>query len=149
MCEFPSPEETRRAGIPVRRTVLSDGNAWGFALPTARIRPVIKSGRADFVGLPSGDVAVAISYGYPFPVDGLLHELAASLRQDTLDSQYKAFFNLAAALLRRAHKIDQQAAYALLAVDLSDLPRLVNHVIRVVSTRPQFDGQESGPVDYV
>ena len=54
----PSPDPTRRAGVRAFPIRLADGQAWGLALPSVRLRPEVEPG-VDSLGRPTETIRVA------------------------------------------------------------------------------------------
>lgn len=132
MPDRPTPDHTRREGVPARPVRLADGLDWGFARPTVRLTPEVVT-ETDRLGRPVERVTVRVGFGYPPAVRGWIDGLQSACEGGNVPRQYEAFFGLAAALLRRAHEVSLADACDLLAVDACDLPRLVREVMSVVS----------------
>src|SRR5258708_2206737 len=123
MQNLPSPEQTRHTEVPAQPIRLSDGNDWGFALPSLKLIPVVAN-ESDGLGRQREIIKLQTTYGYPLDVQRLWDNLQQALEVGTPALQHEAFFRLAVSLLRRAHNLDPSTAAALLAVDVTDLPRL-------------------------
>jgi hypothetical protein len=147
MTARPTPESTRREGVPSRPVRLADGRDWGLSLPTVRLTPRLEV-RPDEFGRPVERVTVDLGFGYPAEIQRLLDRVGAACEGGTASDQYTAFFSLAASLLRRAHDVSLVTACDLLAVPEDELPRLVGAVMAVVSARPPATGQppHGGPI---
>jgi hypothetical protein len=124
------PSQSRRAEVTAVPIILADGNAWSFAEPSLTLFPIIVIETDDF-GRHIQTVKAQAAYGYPPDIQSLCEEIARSLTTDAPEYHSDAFIALASALLRRAHAVDQSTAVALLAVDLTELPRLVQEVMNV------------------
>jgi hypothetical protein len=133
MSQRPTPEATRRDGVPCRLIQLADGHQWGFALPSIRLRPRVMVG-PDVLGRPTECICVDACHSQPPEVESLYHSVQAASENGSTEEQYTAFFTLAAALLRRAHEIDLDDACELLAVPCERLPDLVRAVMEVASS---------------
>ncbi len=131
MLEHPTPDQTRRPGIPAHPIRLADGNAWGFAQPSLRLVPSVIAD-VDSLGRLRESIGVKTVYGYPLEIHRHGEALRIALEEDPITRQHQAFFTLAAALLRRAHDIDLSASTALLDVDASEFLRLADEVISVM-----------------
>ena len=129
----PTPEGTRRADVPARPIVLADGRAWGFARPSARLKPAITAG-TDRAGRPAESVAVRVVVEYPLEVRRRLDAVRSALAGSDA-GRIEAIFELAAALLRRAHDVDPATAAALLDLG-DDLPRFATELLAVASGPP-------------
>jgi hypothetical protein len=133
MSQRPTPEATRRDGVPCRLIRLADGHDWGFALPSVRLKPRVKLGPDD-LGRLTERICVDACYGQPPEVESLYRSVRAASESGSVEEQYTAFFTLAAALLRRAHEIGLDDACELLAVPCERLPDLVRAVMEVASS---------------
>jgi hypothetical protein len=127
-----SPDHSRREGVEALLIPLADGNRWGLALPAIRLRPEVMEG-VDDLGRPSRMIRLASEFGYPVEIRRLIDELRSACNQDRQDRQFEALIRLAAALIRRAHDIDEEMAVSLLELDVDDLPGFVEAVLSVVS----------------
>jgi hypothetical protein len=128
MQDLPSPEQTRHTDIPAQPIRLSDGNEWGFALPSLKLIPVVIN-ESDDLGRQRETIKLQMAYGYPLDVRRLWDDLQHALEGGPPARQHEAFFMLAVSLLRRAHSLDLSTAAALLAVDVTDLPRLARAIM--------------------
>ena len=148
MNDRPTPEHTRRPGVPADPINLADGQSWGFARPTTRLMPVVVVGE-DAFGRAEERLTVEMTYGYPLEIQRLLDTLNSALEDGTEELQYEAFFALAAALLLRTHHIDLSSAAALLAVDIADLRRLADEVLVVaLGGQPSISIPSPGKADH-
>lgn len=141
MANVISPQATRRAGIPSRSIVLSDGLEWGFSLPSRLIRPRIV-GSCDSLGRQIERVTVEIGFGYPLQIRRLIDRLGKSHDHGSVSEQYDSFMNLAVSLLTRCHDIDVSFACRLLTVSEEEFPALVDHVSRIISQWPDENAEE-------
>lgn len=132
MNERPAPDRIRREGIATFPITLADGNDWGLALPSPRLRLVVVEG-VNFLGRPTETIQVTTEFGYPLEIRQLVNNLRSACEQPTARAQYDALIRLAIALIRRAHEIDLREAASLLEVGVNDLPRLVEVVLSVVT----------------
>jgi hypothetical protein len=130
MCDRPTPESTRREGVPVRPIRLADGSDWGFLRPAVRLTPRVVSD-LDKLGRPVERISVEVGFGYPPEVQALITALTDACEHGSPPRQYEAFFALAASLLRRAHDISLSATCELLSVSEDELPRLVREVVSI------------------
>jgi hypothetical protein len=126
------PNRTRCEGIEAHFIRLADGNSWGLALPSTRLRPEVIEG-VDNLGRPSRTIRLVSEFGYPLQIRRLINDLRAACDQGTPEWQYEALFRLAAALICRAHDIDLDLAASLLELGIDDLPRFVDSVLSVAS----------------
>jgi hypothetical protein len=138
MCEHPTPESTRRDGVPACAIRLADGNDWSLAKPTVRLMPRVEV-QPDQFGRPVERTIVDLTFGYPPSIQRKLDDLRSSWEYESVASQYEAFFSLAGSLLIRAHDISIATAYELLAVSDDELARLVGQVIALVSTEEKTE----------
>ena len=134
MTETPTPDSTRREGISARSVRLADGNRWGFALPSVRLKPRVIIVPDEF-GRQCEHISVDAAIGHPLEIERLYRTVQAVSGGGVVREQYAAFFSLAVALLRRAHDIGVETACELLEVSASELPYLVRVVISVASGR--------------
>ena len=132
MIDLPTPEETRFDGVSCHPIRLADGNTWGFANPTIRLRPKVICG-VDRLGRPAETIAVAMEFGYSLEIQRLAEAMWTASENDPPAKQYESFFALASALLRRAHDIDLSTACFLLAVSDQELPQLISEVVTVAT----------------
>lgn len=132
MTETPTPDSSRRDGIPVRPIRLADGRDWGFSRPTARLSPAVHAGQ-DRLGRPVERISVATGFGYPLEISRMIEAVRAACDRGSIAQQYEAFFFLASSLLRRAHEIDMATACELLSVSEGELSLLVREVMAVVN----------------
>ena len=139
---WPSPSSTRHDGVPARSIRLSDGLEWGFSLPTRRLSPKVEV-HLDDLGREVEKIAVQFRFGYPCSIEILIDDLRSSCEGGTVAEQYKAFFSLAAALLRRAHDVSLTTACSLLEVPEHDIPRLVSAVLATISEHSPEQGREA------
>ena len=133
-----SPDRTRRAGVEVCPILLADGNRWGFALPSPRLRPEVVEG-VDGLGRPSWTIRLVSEFGYPLEIRRLIDDLRTVCDQGDPDRQFESLIRLAAALVCRAHDIDLSVAASLLEMGVDDLPGFVEAVLSVVSGECQVD----------
>lgn len=132
MSDRPTPDSSRREGVPARSIRLSDGADWGFLRPAVRLTPKVVRDH-DRLGRPSERVSVAVEFGYPPEIQGLIDGLEEASESGSVDRQYEAFFALAVALLRRAHDLSASTACELLCVSRDELPGLVREVVSIIS----------------
>jgi hypothetical protein len=132
MDDQPTPDVTRREGVRAFPVTLSDGNDWGLALPSTRLRPRVELG-VDVLGRPTEIIRVEAEFGYPIEIRRLVDDLRSACEGDEEEPRYDTLFRLAATLIRRAHDIDLATAASLLELDVDDLPRLVEVVLSVVT----------------
>jgi hypothetical protein len=132
MTDLPTPESTRREGVPARPVRLADGREWGFSLPTPLLAPRVEVLPDEF-GRPVERISADVGFGYPAEVRRLLERLISVCEAGRIPEQYSAFFSLAASLLRRAHDVSLTTACELLAVPEDELPRLVSAVMEIVA----------------
>ncbi len=126
-----SPDRSRREGVEAFPISLADGNRWGFALPSPRLRPeVIES--VDVLGRPSRTIRLISEFGYPLEIRRLIDDLRTTCDQDEPERQFEVLIRLAAALVCRAHDIDLRVAISLLEMSVDDIPRFVEAVLSVV-----------------
>ncbi len=128
----PTPDRTRREGVHAAPITLADGQAWGLALPSLRLRPEVVVG-VDALGRPDETIRVVAEVGYPAELRRLVAGLRSASEGGDPGPQYEALFRLAVALLRRAHEIDAADAASLLETGVDDLPGLVEAVLSVVT----------------
>ena len=128
MTPSPTPEGTRRVDVPAHPIILADGRAWGFARPSTRLKPTVVAGH-DRAGRPAESVAVRVVVDYPLEVRRRLDAVRSALAGSD-DDRVEAIFELAAALLRRAHDVDPTTAAALLDLG-DDLPRFASELLAV------------------
>jgi hypothetical protein len=138
MCEHPTPESSRRDGVPACAIRLADGNDWSFAKPTVRLTPRVEI-QPDRFGRPVERTIVELAFGYPPSIQRRLDDLRSSWDYESLSSQYETFFSLAGSLLLRAHDISLSTAYELLAVSDNELARLVGQIIALVSSEEKAE----------
>lgn len=127
-----SPEGSRREGVEVFSITLADGNLWGLALPSPRLRPDVVEG-LDALGRTTRTVRLLTEFGYPLEIRRLIDDVRSACDRGEVKGQYEALILLAAALITRAHDIDPSTAAALLEMDIADLPGFVEAVLSVVS----------------
>jgi hypothetical protein len=132
MDERPEPERTRCEGIPSIPITLADGQVWGLALPSPRLRPKVVAS-VDPLGRPIETIRVETVLGYPLEIRRLIDDLRTTCEGGTAEHQYDTLIRLASALIRRAHEIGLADAVSLLKVGLDDLPSLVGSVLWVVT----------------
>jgi hypothetical protein len=132
MVERPLPDRTRREGVEAFSIILADGNSWGLALPSLRLSPRVVEG-VDSLGRPTATIRVATKLGYPLEISRLIDDLRAACEQEGAECQYESLIRLAAALVRRAHKIELADAAALLEMGVDQLRGLVEAVLSVVT----------------
>jgi hypothetical protein len=132
MDDQPTPDLTRRGGVRAFPITLADGNDWGLALPSTRLRPRVEVG-VDPLGRPAEILRVEAEFGYPIEIRRLVDALRSACEGDEEEPRYETLFRLAATLIRRAHDIDLPTAASLLELDVEDLPRLVEVVVSVVT----------------
>ena len=137
----PTPETTRREGVLAAPIVLADGQPWGFARPSPRLRPVVVAG-VDALGRPVEQIRVVAETVHPLEIRRLVDDLRIACEAGSADPQYDALIRLAVALLRRAHDLDLAEAAALLETSLADLPALVEAILSVVTGAP-FEDHDS------
>ena len=126
------PDRTRRQGVEASSIVLADGNRWGFALPTPRLRPEIVEG-VDCLGRPSQSIRLVSEYGYPLEIRRHTDLLRSACERGEPDRQFEALIRLAAALLCRAHVIEVAEAVTLLEIAEDELPAFVEAVLSIIS----------------
>ncbi len=141
MDERPTPDSTRRGGVRALPIALADGQLWGLALPSPRLRPRVERG-VDALGRPTEEVRVAAEFGHPIEIRLLVADLRAACDGDREDRRYQALVRLAAALIRRAHDVDLATAASLLELDVDDLPGLVEAVLSA-ATGEGLEGPDS------
>jgi hypothetical protein len=127
-----SPNRSRREGVEAFSITLADGNPWGFALPSPRLRPDVIEG-VDGLGRPSKTIRLVSEFGYPLEIRRLIDDLRFACDQGEPERQFEALILLAAALICRAHDIDLWVAASLLEMGVDDLPGFVETVLSVVS----------------
>jgi hypothetical protein len=127
-----SPDCTRHEGVEALSILLADGNRWGLALPSPRLRPEVIEG-VDRLGRPSTKVRLVSEFGYPLEIRRLIDDLRSACDQGDSERQFEALIRLAAALICRAHNIDLKLAASLLEMGVDDLPGFVETVLLVVS----------------
>jgi hypothetical protein len=132
MDERPTPDPTRRQGVRALSITLADGNEWGLALPSTRLRPRVERG-LDALGRPIESIRVAAEFGHPVEIRRLVAALRSACQGDQERRRYEALIHLAVALIRRAHEIDLTTAVSLLELDVEDLPRLIEAVLSAVT----------------
>lgn len=143
MAERPTPQSTRREGIPSQSIRLADGELWGFSKPTICLSPkVVKS--LDVMGRAREKICVELGFGFPCAIERLIENLQASREHGSTKEQYEAFFELAVRLLRRCHDLSQEFACELLAVSEEELPFLVEMVMSLVSESERTTTAETG-----
>ena len=140
-------DRSRRDGIDALSIPLADGNHWGLALPSTRLRPETIEG-FDGLGRPSKTVRLSLGFGYPPEIRKLIQDLRSACEQAEPVRRYDALIRLAAALVRRAHEIDQESAMSLLEMGVDELPGLVEAVLSVVSGRRPLDSGPMRKVDH-
>lgn len=145
MSKIPKPEDTRRPDVPIHEVTLADGRKWGLARPSIRLRPMIVAGE-DADGRPTETIAVRTTVAYPLEIQRLMETMRIALAAGLDVDQYEALFNLAAALLRRAHDIDLATTAALLSVDIEHLAQFAREVIAIAFGPPPAtaDREEGG-----
>jgi hypothetical protein len=127
-----SPDCSRREGVEAFSIPLADGNRWGFALASPRLRPEVIEG-VDGLGRSSKTIRLVSEFGYPLEIRRLIDDLRSACDQGEPERQFEALIRLAAALVCRAHDIDLRVAISLLEVGVDDLPEFVEAVLSVVS----------------
>jgi hypothetical protein len=132
MDERPTPDLTRVEGVRAFPITLADGNDWGLALPSTRLRPRVEVG-VDALGRSAENIRVEAEFGYPLEIRRLVDALRSACEGDEEEPRYESLFRLAATLIRRAHDIDLPTAASLLELDVDNLPRLVEAVLSVVT----------------
>ena len=132
MDDRPTPDLTRREGVRAFPITLADGNDWGLALPSTRLRPRFEVG-VDALGRSTEIIRVEAEFGYPLEIRRLVDGLRSACEGDEEEPRYETLLRLAATLICRAHDIDLARAASLLALDVDDLPRLVEAVLSVVT----------------
>lgn len=132
MTEGPTPAITRRDDISARLIRLTDGNWWGFALPSVRMKPKVTMAPDEF-GRQCEHISVEVGFGHSPEIEALYRTVQAACEGGVVSEQYAAFFSLAVALLRRAHDIELETACKLLAVSEDELPTLVRLVISIAN----------------
>jgi hypothetical protein len=142
------PDRTRREGVEACSILLADGNRWGFALPSPRLRPEVIEG-VDALGRPSRTIRLISEFGYPLEIRRLIDDLRSACDQDEPERQFEALIRLAAALVCRAHDVDLRVAASLLEIGVGDLPGFVEVLLSVVSGECLVHPHESrkGEVD--
>jgi hypothetical protein len=143
MPDHPTPESTRREGVPAAPVVLADGREWSFARPALRLAPRVVPG-VDGSGLAAERISVEAGNGYPPEVEGLIGGLRAACEGGAARAQYDAFFSLAVSLLKRAHEVSLPAACDLLSLPEAELPRLVREIMAIVSPAGRQPGDSQG-----
>ena len=123
-----NPVLTRREGVRALPITLADGQEWGLALPSTRLKPRVEAS-VDDLGRPTELIRVEAEFGHPLAIRRLVDGLRSACERDEDEPRYEALSRLAAALIRRAHDIDLATAASLLELDLDDLPRLVEGVL--------------------
>jgi hypothetical protein len=126
------PDPTRRAGVEAFPIRLADGNSWGLALPTTRLKPRVTR-CVDSLGRPTETMQVETEYGYPLEIRRLVDDLRIACDRESAEIQHAALFRLAAALIRRVHDLERDDLADLLEMDLEELPRFVATVLSVVT----------------
>jgi hypothetical protein len=142
MDDQPTPDLTRREGVRAFPITLADGNDWGLALPSTRLRPRFEVG-VDALGRSAEIIRVEAVFGYPLEIRRLVDALRSACEGDDEEPRYETLFRLAAALIRRAHDIDLPTAASLLELDVDNLPRLVEAVLSVVTGECQENPESS------
>jgi hypothetical protein len=127
-----TPDRSRRDGIEAVPIPLADGNRWGLALPSTRLKPEFVEG-VDALGRPVRTTRLVSRTGYPPEIRALIEALRSASDQGHPQEQYDALIQLAAALVHRAHEIDLESARSLVEVGVEDLPGLVEVVLTVVT----------------
>ena len=135
-----SPDRTRREGVGAFSITLADGNQWGLALPSPRLRPVVIDG-VDSLGHPTSSIRLVSEYGYPLEIRRLIDDLRSACDREEAVRQYESLIQLAAALIRRAHDIDLAAAVSLLEVGVDELPGVVEAILSVVTRHCLVDAE--------
>lgn len=141
-----SPDRSRREGVEAFPLLLADGNYWGFALPSPRLRPEVLEG-VDGLGRPSRTIRLVSEIGYPLEIRRLIDDLRSACVRDEPERQFEALIHLAATLVRRAHDIDLGRAVSLLEMGVDDLPGFVEAVLAVVSGECPTDPAEKSRGD--
>jgi hypothetical protein len=126
------PDRTRRQWVEALSIPLADGNSWGLALPSPRLRPEVVEG-VDDLGRLSRTIRLVSEFGYPLEIRRLIDDLRFACDQGEAERQYETLFRLAAVLICRAHDIDLSVASSLLELDVADLPGFVSSVLSIVS----------------
>ena len=135
-----SPDRTRREGVGAFSITLADGNQWGLALPSPRLRPVVIDG-VDALGRPTSSIRLVSEYGYPLEIRRLIDDLRSACDREEAVRQYESLIRLAAALIRRAHDIDLAAAVSLLEMGVDQLPEVVEAILSVVTRHCPVDAE--------
>jgi hypothetical protein len=147
MSDSPTPDSTRRGGVPARPIRLADGNDWAFATPTVRLIPRVET-HPDLFGRSIEKIVVDLDFGYPPAIQSLLDVMWSNWEVEPVSSQYEAFFSLAGALLLRAHEISFSTACELLTLPDHELSRLVGEVLAVVAGGKEYGGAKPrGDID--
>lgn len=123
----PKPDRTRIEDIPVIEVMLADGNAWGFALPGPRLRPLVRH-KSDPFGRHQVRIDLVKHIDYPIEIRRLCEQLVSACRDDDEARCRNVFLGLAVALLRAAHDIEAEEAAPLLdprRVDLGWIARML------------------------
>jgi hypothetical protein len=126
------PILTRRTNVEVLLTTLADGNCWGLALPSSRLRPKVVHG-VDILGRPTETIEVVAEFGYPLEIRRRIDDLRLACEQEPAEMQWEALIRLAAALLRRAHDIEPADAARLLELEVDDLAEFVETVLSTIT----------------
>jgi hypothetical protein len=135
MTEIPTPEDTRRDGIPFAPVRLADGRLWGFARPTTRLVPIIAEDEPG-VGRTPPRITIHLDFGYSLAISRLVDALRIASRGDSATQQYQAFCSLAIALLKHVQDVERTTASDLLNLDSDALPGLVREILAIVSEEP-------------
>lgn len=126
-----TPDRTRTDHRPVRTVRLADGAQWGLACPGTLLVPDVTIGTGED-GMPAVAVRTRARRGHSPAIARLVEGLVDALQGKSGHGPSDAFFSLAAALLRKAHDVDQSTAYRLLEVSGADLLQLVATVHEAV-----------------
>ncbi len=137
-----SPDRSRRKGVEAFPIRLADGNRWGFALPSTRLRPEVVEG-VDDLGRPSRTIRLISELGYPPAIRRLIEGLQSACDQGEPGQQFEALIRLAAELVCQAHDIDLGLAVSLLEMGVDELPQFVEAVLSVVSGECEVNHGES------
>ena len=143
MAERPTPQSTRREGIPSQSIRLADCELWGFARPTIRLSPKVVNS-LDVMGRPRERICVELGFGYPCKIDRLIQNVRASHEHGSTKEQYDAFFELAVGLLRRCHDLSQEFACEVLTVSEEEVPILVEVVMSLICESERTTPGETG-----
>ena len=90
MPERPTPNATRREGVPARLVHLADGADWGFLRPSLRLSPKILVERDDF-GRSVEKISVEVGFGYPAEIQDLITILEKSCQNGSIAGNTSPF----------------------------------------------------------